>query len=111
MAGCDNWFAGAACSNVTGQVGLVSMGMDQLNAIFLNTLFNLADGPPICTTLAMHHAHAQAASARALIELNVGGMNVVKNHQAVLATGLLLAGAEVQQHVFRAVIAAAADEL
>src|SRR6185503_2774730 len=101
VAGCDDWLAGAACGNVTVKIGLVSVGVKQLNAIFLNTLLNLADRPPVCPALAMHHAHTQAAAARAFIKFNIGGMNVVKDHQAILAAGLLLAGAEIQQHVFR----------
>ena len=87
------------------------MRVQQLNAIFLNTFFNLADGAPVRPSLAMHHAHAQAATPRTFIKFDVGRMHVVKKHQAVFASGFLLARAKVQQHVFRAVIAAAADEL
>src|SRR5579859_1284186 len=111
MAGCDDRFAGAPCSDVSIKVCLVSMRVEQFNAVFLNALFNLADGAPVCAALAMDHAHAQATTPRTFIEFNVGRMHVVKKHQAVLASCLLLARAEVQQHVFRSVIAAAADEL
>src|SRR4029077_9879621 len=84
MAGCDNGFTGAPCRDVAIKIGLITVRMEQFDAIFLNVFLNLPHGTPVCPALAMHHPHAQSATPRALIEFNVGCMNVIKEQQAIL---------------------------
>src|SRR5947209_215329 len=84
MAGCDNRLSGATRGDISIKVSLIPVRVEQINAIFLNALFNLANGAPVRTALAMHHAHAQAATPRTFIEFNVGHMHVVKKHESVL---------------------------
>ncbi len=85
------------------------MGMDKVNEDLLDIIFNLPDGTPVRPALAMDHANAKATPPGALIEFNIRNMHVVEEQQAVPAAGVLLARAEIQQHVFRTVVAAAAD--
>jgi hypothetical protein len=85
--------------------------VEQVNSIFLNVFLDLSHGTPVSSALAMDHTHAYAAAARTLVKLHVGHMHVVKEHKAVAASGFFLAGTQIQQHILRAVVAAAADEL